>query len=64
MTPERMEALLRAVLISMDTWIWELERIEKGNPREVTREAGHLLAVIRQAKMSLESVMQQDPPGG
>lgn len=59
-----MAALLAAVLVSMDTWCWELERIEKCNPREVAREVGHLLAVIRQARMSLAAVMQQDSERG
>ena len=59
MTPDRNAELLRAAVASMGTWIEELERLQRKCP-----EAGHLLAVIRQAKVSLGALLKHDDGPG
>lgn len=56
MTPERAEALLRAVIISLEGWASELRELEKCCPAKVV----HLRAAIEQARLSLTDILKHD----
>lgn len=56
MTPERAEALLRAVVGSVGAWVEEIESLEGRCPGEF----GHLLASMKQARSNLIALLEQD----
>lgn len=56
MTPERSEAILRALTASLDNWIAELAELEARCPGKVT----HLLAQMKQTRLSLHQLLHRD----
>lgn len=58
MTPERADAVLRAVIASITLWADELELIESVRPVP-TPAVQHLLATMRQTKVSLEQLLKR-----
>jgi hypothetical protein len=58
-TPEKAEAVLRAVAVSLQYFVDELEVIEQVRPIP-TPAAQHLLASMRQSLVSLEQLIGRD----
>lgn len=56
MTPEKADAVLRAVLASIRLFAEEAELIEARHPQS----AAHLLASLRQCEKSLQQLMGRD----
>lgn len=61
MTPERTEAILRGVIASLGVFIEELEVIDAVRPVP-TPAVQHLLASMRQSKLSLEQLIGRSLP--
>lgn len=58
MTPERAEAVLRAVSASIGIWIDELEIAEAIRPVP-TPAVQHVIATMRQARVSLQQIIER-----
>jgi hypothetical protein len=56
MTPDKAEAILRGVVVSLGSFIEELESFQDRCPIQ----AQHLLAAMRQSKISLEQMIERD----
>lgn len=56
MTPEKADMILRGVVVSLGSFIAELEEFQDRCPVQ----AQHLLAAMRQSKISLEQMLARD----
>ena len=56
MKPERADAIMHGMLQSMAGWIAELEELEGRCPGKVS----HLLASVRQSRVSLAQMIERD----
>jgi hypothetical protein len=59
MTPERSEAIIRSIIASIGIWIEELEIAESIRPVP-TPAVQHVIATMRQARVSLQQMIERD----